>query len=148
MRRFTALAEKTATSPERIASCFFRSLGRTIVHDQGYFPIALKFVLKVLVHVKLQKQLLDSAEHELVFRGEVELVHLLRIRRPYTQRCLQILDFNFMAWLISRTASTTADYIKSKKARGTAAAGVEDTAASTSRKASVSPARKRRPVKD
>jgi hypothetical protein len=38
----------TATSPETIASCFFRSMGRTIVHDQGYFSFFTRMLLKVL----------------------------------------------------------------------------------------------------
>lgn len=40
--------QKTATSPLRIASCFFRSIGRTVVHDQGYFCIFQRLLLKVL----------------------------------------------------------------------------------------------------
>ena len=40
--------QKTATSPEAIASCFFKSVGRTVVCDQGYFSLALKGLLKVI----------------------------------------------------------------------------------------------------
>jgi len=39
---------KTATSPEVVANCFFKSIGRTVVCDQGYFSIALKLMLKVI----------------------------------------------------------------------------------------------------
>jgi len=42
------LFQKTATSPESIASCFFKSIGRTIVCDQGYFSISLKMMLKLI----------------------------------------------------------------------------------------------------
>jgi len=40
--------QRTATAPTTIASCFFRSVGRTVVHDQGYFSFALKALLKLL----------------------------------------------------------------------------------------------------
>jgi short-subunit dehydrogenase len=40
--------QKTATSPQTIAKCFFRSVGRTVVHEQGYFPFALRMLLKIL----------------------------------------------------------------------------------------------------
>lgn len=40
--------QKTATSPEVIATCFFKSVGRTVVCDQGYFSLALKVMLKVI----------------------------------------------------------------------------------------------------
>lgn len=40
--------QKTATSPESIANCFFKSVGRTVVCDQGYFSLALKALLKVV----------------------------------------------------------------------------------------------------
>lgn len=40
--------KKTATTPEIIASCFFKSVGRTVVCDQGYFSISLKMVLKLI----------------------------------------------------------------------------------------------------
>jgi len=42
------LFQRTATSPESIASCFFKSAGRSVVCDQGYFSIALKMMLKVI----------------------------------------------------------------------------------------------------
>ena len=40
--------QKTATSPEAIASCFFKSVGKTVVCDQGYFSFVLKMMLKVI----------------------------------------------------------------------------------------------------
>lgn len=40
--------QRTATSPQVIASCFFRSIGRTVVHDQGYFSICARSILKIL----------------------------------------------------------------------------------------------------
>jgi short-subunit dehydrogenase len=39
---------KTATSPEVIATCFFKSVGKTVVCDQGYFSLVLKMLLKVI----------------------------------------------------------------------------------------------------
>jgi short-subunit dehydrogenase len=42
------LFQRTATSPETIAACFFKSAGRTVVCDQGYFSIALRLMLKVI----------------------------------------------------------------------------------------------------
>lgn len=43
-----AFFQKTATSPERIASCFFRSIGRNVVCDQGYFCVMAKVILKLI----------------------------------------------------------------------------------------------------
>lgn len=40
--------QKLSTTPATIASCFFRSLGRAVVHDQGFYCIILRLVLKVL----------------------------------------------------------------------------------------------------
>jgi len=40
------LFQRTATSPDTIAACFFKSAGRSVVCDQGYFSIALRMLLK------------------------------------------------------------------------------------------------------
>ena len=36
------------SSPTNIAACFFRSVGRTVVHEQGYYSLCLKMLLKVI----------------------------------------------------------------------------------------------------
>jgi short-subunit dehydrogenase len=61
--------QRTATSPESIASCFFKSAGRSVVCDQGYFSIALRMLLKLI-------------------------------------------DYNFIALLITRTSTMSGDYVK------------------------------------
>jgi len=38
----------TATTPERIANCFFRAVGRTAVYDQGYYSFWLRIVLRLI----------------------------------------------------------------------------------------------------
>jgi short-subunit dehydrogenase len=43
-----ALFRKTAPTPQLIADCFFSQLGRAVVYDQGYFPLALKFLMRIL----------------------------------------------------------------------------------------------------
>jgi len=43
-----AAFKKTTTSPTNVASCFFRSIGRVSVHDQGYLPFFLRTLNKVL----------------------------------------------------------------------------------------------------
>ena len=43
-----ALFRKTATTPDTIAACFFAQLGRAVVYDQGYFPLGLRLLFKVL----------------------------------------------------------------------------------------------------
>lgn len=43
-----AMFRKTATTPDSIADCFFTHLGRTVIYDQGYFPLALRFLYKLL----------------------------------------------------------------------------------------------------
>jgi len=43
-----AMFRKTATTPDSIADCFFSYLGRTVIYDQGYFPLALRFLYKLL----------------------------------------------------------------------------------------------------
>jgi len=43
-----AMFRKTATGPDTIAATFFRYIGKVVIHDQGYFPIVLKFILKLL----------------------------------------------------------------------------------------------------
>lgn len=40
--------QKTACSPETVASTFFQSIGRTVVRDQGYYPICIKMLLKII----------------------------------------------------------------------------------------------------
>jgi len=40
--------QKTATTPDSIASCFFRGVGRTVIYDQGYFPVVVRLLLKIL----------------------------------------------------------------------------------------------------
>lgn len=40
--------DKTAYSPTVIASCFFKSVGRSVVHEQGYFSVMLAFLLKLI----------------------------------------------------------------------------------------------------
>lgn len=40
--------QRTATTPDKIASCFFKSIGRTIVHDQGYYALMQKIILKLM----------------------------------------------------------------------------------------------------
>jgi short-subunit dehydrogenase len=40
--------QRTATSPAVIADCFFKSLGRSIVCDQGYFCLMFKILLKIV----------------------------------------------------------------------------------------------------
>lgn len=43
-----AMFQKTATSPESVAACFFKSAGRFAVHDQGYFCVCLRMLLKCI----------------------------------------------------------------------------------------------------
>jgi hypothetical protein len=31
-----------------VASCYFRSIGRTVSHDQGYYPVVFRMLLKVI----------------------------------------------------------------------------------------------------
>jgi short-subunit dehydrogenase len=69
-----ALFQKTATTPESIAACFLRSMGRMVVHDQGYYPVVFKILTKVL-------------------------------------------DYNLLADLTAKFASTNGDYKKVKQAR-------------------------------
>lgn len=38
----------TATGPEKIATALFQSMGRTVVSDQGYYPLVTRMLLKVL----------------------------------------------------------------------------------------------------
>lgn len=40
--------QKTATTPDTIASCFFISLGKSLIHEQGYFSLLTRLLLKVL----------------------------------------------------------------------------------------------------
>jgi short-subunit dehydrogenase len=40
--------QKHSYSPKDIADCFFRSVGRQSVHEQGYFSLAMKLLLKLL----------------------------------------------------------------------------------------------------
>ncbi len=40
--------KKTATSPEYIANCFFKGIGRVIIYEQGYFSFFTKILLKVI----------------------------------------------------------------------------------------------------
>jgi short-subunit dehydrogenase len=40
--------QKTATSPMVIANCFFKSVGKIVVHDQGYYSVCVRMLLKVL----------------------------------------------------------------------------------------------------
>jgi len=40
--------QRTATSPEHVASCFLKSIGRTLVCEQGYFAFTLKMILKLI----------------------------------------------------------------------------------------------------
>jgi len=40
--------QKTATAPTTIASCFFISMGRSLVHDQGYFCLFSRLLMKVM----------------------------------------------------------------------------------------------------
>jgi len=43
-----AAFQKTAGSPVNVASCYFRSIGRFVNHDQGYYPIVFRTLLKFL----------------------------------------------------------------------------------------------------
>jgi len=45
--------QKTATAPTTIARCFFVSMGRSVVHDQGYFCLFSRLMLKVMDSVLL-----------------------------------------------------------------------------------------------
>jgi short-subunit dehydrogenase len=45
--------QRTATAPTTIASCFFISMGKSLVHDQGYFSLCSRLLLKVLDSVLL-----------------------------------------------------------------------------------------------
>lgn len=38
----------TATGPEKIAVALFQSMGRTVVSDQGYYPLVTRLLLKVI----------------------------------------------------------------------------------------------------
>lgn len=40
--------KSTATGPETIAKCFFQSMGRTVIRDQGYYPSMMKIILKLV----------------------------------------------------------------------------------------------------
>lgn len=40
--------QKTAGSPVNVASCYFSSIGRFVSHDQGYYPVVFRILLKVL----------------------------------------------------------------------------------------------------
>jgi short-subunit dehydrogenase len=40
--------QKTATPPTNIADCFFRSVGRVVIHEQGYFSLCFKMLLKFI----------------------------------------------------------------------------------------------------
>jgi short-subunit dehydrogenase len=40
--------QKTAGSPQNVASCYFRSIGRYNNSDQGYFPLVFRVILKVI----------------------------------------------------------------------------------------------------
>jgi len=42
------LFQSTATTPDLIASCFFRGVGRTVIYDQGYFCVVVRMLLKIL----------------------------------------------------------------------------------------------------
>jgi len=40
--------QRTATAPTAIANCFFVSMGKSLVHDQGYFCLCSRLLLKVI----------------------------------------------------------------------------------------------------
>lgn len=40
--------QKTATTPDSIARCFFVSVGKSMIHEQGYFCLFTRLILKVL----------------------------------------------------------------------------------------------------
>jgi len=42
------LFQSTATTPDLIASCFFRGIGRTVIYDQGYFCVVVRLLLKII----------------------------------------------------------------------------------------------------
>lgn len=40
--------KSTATGPEVIVNALFASIGRSIVRDQGYYPLVVKLLLKII----------------------------------------------------------------------------------------------------
>mmetsp|Transcript_5812 Transcript_5812/g.6701 ORF Transcript_5812/g.6701 Transcript_5812/m.6701 type:complete len:316 (+) Transcript_5812:165-1112(+) len=64
--------KNTATGPESIANALFATIGRSVVRDQGYYPTAVKVLLKII-------------------------------------------DINFLADIISMTASSLGDFKNMKK---------------------------------
>merc|ERR1712176_246901 len=40
--------KSTATGPESIANALFSTIGRSIIRDQGYYPTAVKILLKIV----------------------------------------------------------------------------------------------------
>lgn len=40
--------KSTATGPEIIVDALFSAIGRTVVRDQGYYPILVKLLLKIM----------------------------------------------------------------------------------------------------
>jgi len=43
-----AFFRKTATGPESIANALFSAVGRTVVRDQGYYPVVIRLMLKLI----------------------------------------------------------------------------------------------------
>jgi len=60
--------QSTGTSPERIANCFFRAVGRTLVYDQGYYSFMIRLVLRLIDITFLQNiiHIAASTNSELV----------------------------------------------------------------------------------
>lgn len=56
--------KKTATGPEHIANALLASIGRVVVRDQGYYPTAVKLLLKI-IDVNLLADLITRFAHTL-----------------------------------------------------------------------------------
>jgi hypothetical protein len=73
---FSDFLEKTGTTPEKIASKMFSSIGRVVVRDQGYYSFSLRMLLKV-VDVNLLTLIFSHAVH---LNGDYKKVFKPRVK--------------------------------------------------------------------